>query len=163
MSTARRLVFGSNPRRTAVRVLVLAVVSFVTLKWVLLPVRAEGISMQPTYESGSLHMVNRLAFGSEGPARGDIVAIRLAGTRVVYVKRVIGLPGERLAIVQGQVFINDQPLDEPYVKRRRPWDFPEVTMTSREYFVVGDNRGMNLRDHTMGRVDVGRIIGRVLF
>ena len=119
--------------------------------------------MQPTYESGSFHLVNRLSFLSRPPARGDIVAIRLAGLRVVYVKRVIGLPGERLAIVDGLVHVNGAPLDEPYVRNRRPWQFEEVTMAPDEYFVVGDNRGMNLRDHTLGRVDASRIVGRVVF
>jgi signal peptidase I len=132
-------------------------------KWVLLPVRAEGISMQPTYDPGSFRLVNRLSFTTRPPARGDIVAIRLAGRRVVYVKRVIGLPGETLAIVGGVVQVNGRPLDEPYVHNRRPWDFDEVTIAAGEYFVVGDNRGMNLRDHTMGRVNASRIIGRVVF
>ncbi len=163
MNLTRRLLFGADPRRTAVRVLVLVTISFVTFKWVLLPVRAEGISMQPTYESGTIHLVNRLSFVTSPPQRGDIVAIRLAGTRVVYIKRIIGLPGERLDIVQGQVRINGAPLDEPYVQNRRPWDFAEVTMEPGEYFVIGDNRGMNLRDHTLGRVHMPRIIGRVVY
>lgn len=163
MNQTRRILFGPNPRRTSVRVLVLVAISFVLFKWVLLPVRAEGISMQPTYESGSFRLVNRLSFLGDGPARGDIIAIRLAGMRVVYVKRVIGLPGERLEIVDGQVLINGTPLDEPYVRNRKPWTLDEVAMAPGEYFVVGDNRGMNLRDHTMGRVDASRIIGRVVF
>ena len=163
MNLTRRILFGPNPRRTSVRVLVLVAISFVLFKWVLLPVRAEGISMQPTYESGSFRLVNRLSFIGDGPERGDIIAIRLAGERVVYVKRVIGLPGERLEIVDGQVLINGTPLDEPYVRNRKPWTLAEVTMAPGEYFVVGDNRGMNLRDHTMGRVDASRIIGRVVF
>lgn len=163
MTLSRRLIFGRNPRRTAVRVLVLALASAALFTWVLLPVRAEGISMQPTYEPGSFRLVNRLAFRWRAPARGDIVAIRLAGTRVVYVKRVIGLPGERLHIQGGQVLIDGRPLDEPYVVNRRPWDYAEVEIGPQEYFVVGDNRGMNLRDHAMGRVDAVRIVGRVVF
>lgn len=163
MSLTRRILVGSNPRRTVVRIVVLVGISIVLFTWVLLPVRAEGISMQPTYESGSFHLVNRLSFLARPPARGDIVAIRLAGLRVVYVKRVIGLPGERLAIVDGLVHVNGAPLDEPYVRNRRPWQFEEVTMAPDEYFVVGDNRGMNLRDHTLGRVDASRIVGRVVF
>jgi signal peptidase I len=119
--------------------------------------------MQPTYEPGSFHLVNRLAFRWRDPARGDVIAIRLAGTRVVYVKRIIGLPGERLRIESGQVLVDDRPLEEPYVVNRRPWDYPEVEIGPNEYFVVGDNRGMNLRDHAMGRVDAVRVVGRVIF
>ncbi len=163
MSLTRRLVFGSNPRRTAVRVLVLAAVSFVTFRWVLMPIRAEGISMLPTYHSGSLNLVNRLAFVYAKPQRGDIIAIRLAGPHVLYVKRVVALPGERFSMVQGQAYIDGAPLIEPYVRERRPWDVHEVTLTSREYYVIGDNRGMRASDHDFGRVDVTRIVGRVIF
>ena len=163
MSVARRLVFGSNPRRTAVRILILAAVSFGTFRWILIPIRTQGISMQPTYESGSLTFVNRLAFAWRPPARGDVIAIRLAGPHVVYVKRIVGLPGERLEIVEGQVFIDGSPLPEPYVRNRRPWDVPEVTLERAEYYVIGDNRGMRATDHDFGRVDAGRILGTILF
>jgi signal peptidase I len=156
-------VFGRHPRRTAVRVLVLATLSFVIFRWVLIPIRAEGISMEPTYKSGSLNLVNRVAYRYRKPERGDIVAIKLAGPHVLYVKRIIGLPGERLSIVQGQVYINGAPLEEPYVRKRLPWDVPEVALTSREYFVIGDNRGMRAADHDFGRADVSRILGRVIF
>jgi signal peptidase I len=159
----RRLIFGANPRHTAVRIAVLGIISFAIFKWVLLPVRAEGFSMQPTHQPGAFILVNRLAFTMRPPVRGDIVAIRLAGTRVVYVKRVMGLPGERLAIVGGLVHIDGQPLDEPYVHARGPWELEELTIGPDEYFVVGDNRGMNMREHALGRVDAARIVGRVVF
>ena len=163
MNLTRRLIFGRNPRRTAVRVLVLASISFVTFRWVLIPMRAEGISMLPTYRSGSLNLVNRLAYLNQKPSRGDIVAIKLAGPHVLYVKRIIALPGERISLTEGQVYVNGAPLIEPYVRNRSPWDVPEVTLTSREYFVIGDNRGMRATDHDFGRVDVSRIVGRIVF
>jgi signal peptidase I len=163
VSLTRQIVFGRNPRRTAVRVLVLAAVCFITFRWVLIPMRAEGISMLPTYQSGSLNLVNRLAYRNRKPSRGDVVAIRLAGPHVLYVKRIIALPGERISITAGQVYVNGTPLIEPYVRNRNPWDVPEVTLTSREYFVVGDNRGMRASDHDFGRVDVSRILGRIVF
>jgi signal peptidase I len=159
----RRVVFGRNPRRTAVRVLVLTIFSFVTFRWVLIPMRAEGISMLPTYQSGSLHLVNRLAYLYDKPSRGDIVGIRLAGPHVLYVKRIIALPGERVSLTAGQVYVNGAALVETYVRDRQPWDVPEMTLTAREYFVVGDNRGMRAKDHDFGRVDVSRILGKVVF
>jgi len=162
-SLFRRLVFGSDPRRTTVRVVVLATLSFIIFKWVLIPIRAEGISMEPTYRSGSLNLVNRLAYRYRTPERGDIVAIKLAGPHVLYVKRIIALPGEHVSIERGQVYINGAALREPYVKNRREWDVPEVTLTPREYYVIGDNRGMRRQDHDFGRVDVSRILGRVIF
>ncbi len=163
MSLTRRLLFGANPRRTAVRVVVLAFVCFVTFRWILIPMRAEGISMLPAYQSGSLHLVNRIAFAAHRPRRGDVIAIRLAGPHVLFVKRVVALPGEQLEIVEGQVYVNGSPLVESYVHDRRPWNIPAVTLSSREYYVIGDNRGMLARDHSFGRIDASRIVGKVIF
>ena len=163
MSSFRRLVFGENPRRTAVRILVLAVASFVTFKWLLIPIRTEGSSMLPTYGPDQLKFVNRMAYSRARPHRGDIVAIQMAGPHVLYVKRVIGLPHERVAVTQGVVTINGTPLIEPYVKHRRPWDVLEVTLGAGEYFVMGDNRGMAVGEHDFGRAQIDRIFGKVVF
>lgn len=164
MSLTARVIFGPNPRRTAVRVLVLAGMSLITFNWVLLPIRTQGISMVPTYQSGKFTFVNRLAFAYGRPRRGDIVAIRLAGLHVVYVKRIVGLPGERVEIIEGQVLVNGKPLLERYVAAdRRPWNYAEVTLTPTEYFVIGDNRSMRVSDHDFGRVERSRLVGRLLF
>ncbi len=145
------------------RVLLLIVASIGIFRWVLIPVRTDGISMEPTYESGRINLVNRLAYLSSSPARGDVVAIRLAGLHVLYIKRIIALPGERVSFNSGEVRIDGVPLTETYVHYRRPWEVPEVQLGPAEYFVVGDNRGMNAADHTFGRVDAVRIVGRVVF
>lgn len=145
------------------RVLVLAAVAFITFTWIFIPIRTDGISMEPTYRSNSLNLVNQLSYRLAEPARGDVVAIRLAGPHVVYVKRIVGLPGERLAFVGGVIHINGVPLSEPYVKNQRPWDRPEVTLGTREYFAVGDNRGMEQGAHKFGIVDRERILGKVLY
>jgi len=160
----RSILLGTNPRRTLVRAAVLVLASVVLFGWVLLPLRAQGISMQPTYEPGGLHLVNRLAYVFREPARGDIVAIRLAGRRVVYVKRIVGVPGERIRFAAGRVYADGRPLDEPYVRHRRvSWELPETTLGADEYFVVGDNRGMAIEDHDLGKTRRGRIVGKILF
>lgn len=142
---------------------VLIIVSVVVFKWVLLPVRTYGDSMLPTYRSGGFHLVNRLAYGWREPSRGDIVAVRLAGWRVVYVKRIVGLPGDRVAFAQGVLMVNGRPLEEPYVQQRQPWTMREVTLGPDEFFVVGDNRDMRMEQHEFGRIRRERIAGPVLF
>ncbi len=131
--------------------------------WVLTPIRVRGISMQPTYRDGALNLVNRVVFRIRAPARGDVVAIRLAGPSILYVKRIIALPSERVAIIGGVIEINGLPLAETYVKERQAWDVAEVTVGPREYFVIGDNRGMRVGDHDFGRVDARRILGKLVF
>ena len=158
------ILLGRRPRRTLIRAAVLVVVSAVVFGWILIPIRAQGISMQPTYEPGSFHFVNRLAFARRAPARGDVIGIRLAGPGVMYVKRIVGLPGERVRIDGGVVLVNDAALDEPYVKNRNPsWSLPETTLAGDEYFVVGDNRGMPIGQHELGKAKRVRIVGRVVF
>jgi signal peptidase I len=155
---------GRHPGRTLARAAVLVGVSIAVFGWILIPIRAQGISMQPTYEPGSLLFVNRLAFARRPPARGDIVGIRLAGPGVLYVKRIVALPGERVRIEGGQVLVNDTALDEPYVVNRSPsWLLPETTLGADEYFVIGDNRGMPIGQHELGTTKRGRIVGKVVF
>ncbi len=159
----KTLLLGSNPRLTVIRATALIVSSVVVFGFVLLPVRLHGISMLPTYDDGALNFANRLAFIRRPPARGDVVAIRMAGPSVVYVKRVVGLPRETVEITAGVVSINGRPLAEPHVVHRAPWNLPAFTLGDEEYFVVGDNRGMAMQYHDFGRAARDRIIGRMLF
>jgi signal peptidase I len=154
---------GRRPMRTLVRVGILVLVSIGVFGWILLPVRTYGDSMLPTYRSGGFHLVNRSAYAWRSPARGDIVAVRLAGFRVVYVKRIVGMPGERVMFREGILVVDGRPIDEPYVRQRRPWTTTEVTLGPDEFFVVGDNRDMRMDQHEFGRVKRARIAGPVLF
>ena len=160
----KSLLFGPHPRRTAIRATVLIIASVVVFGFALLPVRLSGISMEPTYTDGEMNFANRLAYAAgRRPARGDVVAIRMAGMSVLYVKRIIGLPGERVEITMGTVLIDDQPLLEPTVVRKAPWNVPAVTLGDDEYFVIGDNRAMSAQNHDFGRASIDRIIGKMLF
>ncbi len=153
---------GRNPRRTLWRILVLVVTCFVVFKFALLPIRVEGASMLPTYREHTVNFVNRLAYVFHEPRRGDVVAIRLAGPSIMFMKRIVGLPGETVAFHEGHAFINGQALDEPYVKFPCDWERPPVTLGPDQYFVVGDNRSMPKEDHTMGEPHRNRFVGKVL-
>ncbi len=159
----REALLGRRPAHTLVRVGVLVAVSIAVFGWVLVPVRTYGPSMLPTYSSGSFHLVNRSAYSYRPPARGDVVAVRLAGWKAVYVKRIVGLPGERVAIRDGIVLVDGHAIDEPYVVEREGWNMREVALGADEFFVVGDNRGMRMDQHEFGRVKRERIAGPLLF
>lgn len=158
-----RWVFGARPRRTLVRAALLLAAAAVVFGVVLKPVRTAGVSMLPTHRDGELLFYAALAYRSTGPARGDVVAIRFAGPSVVLVKRVVGLPGERVQIARGVVSIDGSPLHEPYVAARQPWDADTVDVGDDEYFVIGDNRAMPMSHHDFGRVHRARVLGRVVW
>jgi signal peptidase I len=162
-STLARLVAGSDPRRTAMRAAVLVAAAYLTFSYAVLPVRGVGISMQPAIEDGDLLFVNMLAYRFRAPRRGDIVAVRIGGRSVVYVKRLLALPGDRVAFVDGVLWRNGEPVDEPYVLQRAPWQLEEVTLGSDDYFVVGDNRGMPMAQHDFGTSTRDRLIGPRIF
>jgi signal peptidase I len=159
----RRAILGRHPSRTVVRVGVLILVGILTFGWLIVPVRAYGPSMLPTYRDGGLYFVNRAAYVWRAPGRGDVVAIRLAGPHVLYVKRIVGLPGERVLIRRGVVHVNGASLAEPYVVNRALWQMRETQLGQDEYFVVGDNRGMRIELHDLGTVRRDRIVGQMLW
>jgi signal peptidase I len=158
----RIMLIGRNPKITLLRALILAVVCVVGYKSTLLHIRVEGISMAPTYQDGSAHFVNRIAYLFHEPQRGDVVSIELAGPHVMYLKRIIGLPGETVAFSDGHVLINGEVLDEPYEKTSCDWDLPPEKLGADQYFVVGDNRTMPPEDHVFGKAERNRILGRLI-
>ena len=160
---AQRVLIGRNPRRTLVRIVVLVVVSLIVFNYVLLPVRVDGGSMLPTYRENGVNLVNRLAYLFHEPQRGDVVAVRLlAGARRMYLKRIVGLPGETVAFHEGRLYINGRPQAEPYVKYPCNWDHEPLQVGPDQYYVVGDNRDNQLEWHAQGRAPRNLILGKVL-
>ncbi len=158
----QQLLWGRRPLRTAVRAGLLAAGCWLLLRCVCLPMRVEGISMQPTIRDGSWHLANLLQYRWREPRRGELVVIRLAGRRVFYLKRVLALPGERIAFVQGQLRIAGRDLDEPYLREHGDWTLPEVALAPDEYFVAGDHRALPLAQHKAGTVARADIVGGLL-
>lgn len=163
----RAVLIGRNWKFTLARLVVLSAACFLVFRFIVLPVRVEGISMLPTYQNGSVNFVNRLAYLWHGPRRGDVVGIRLSDPgisrpSIMYFKRIIGLPGETVAFVHGQVLIDGHVLREPYEKYDCDWNVPPVKLAPNQYFVVGDNRSMPARDHYFGKVWRDHIVGKVM-
>jgi len=162
------VLIGRRPAATLVRIVVLVALCLVTFKFVLLPIRVEGISMEPTYHDRRVDCINRLAYWRYEPQRGDVVAIRFSDPgrfstpRAMLLKRIIGLPGESVAFHDGHAYINGQLLDEPYLKFSCDWEHEPIQCGPDQYYFVGDNRSMPFDLHMQGRAERGRIIGKVL-
>lgn len=163
------VLIGRRPRATLIRILVLVIACFVTFKFVLLGVRVDGISMEPTYHDQQVNWVNRLAYWRHEPQRGDVAAIRfsdpgpLVTPSELLMKRIIALPGETVGFQGGRAYINGELLAEPYVQKPCDWDHAPVLCGPDEYYIVGDNRSMPFENHVQGRVRREHIIGKVVF
>ena len=167
-SRLTRVLIGRNPKRTLVRIVILVVVCFLVRAFVLVPIQVDGPSMLLNYKDRSLNLVNRLAYLLHEPRRGDVVAIRSeAGEHLMYLKRIVGLPGETVAFHHGRVFIKGKMgnfwiLAEPYVKLPGNWEHEPEPVGPDQYYVVGDNRDMPWDDHYKGRPARNLIVGKVL-
>ena len=126
-------VIGRNPKRTLLRALIIAVLCSGLFRYVVRPVRVSGDSMDPTVRSGHLSFVNRLAYARTEPERGDIVCVRLAGESIMYLKRVIALPGEKAEIRSGRVYIDDTELREPYLAETGAWNYGPRELNDHQY------------------------------
>jgi signal peptidase I len=157
-----RAVIGRDPKRTLVRIGLWVVICVVVFKFILLPAWIDGASMAPTYRGRGLTFVNRLAYVFHEPERGDVVAIATSGTTIMYMKRIVGLPGETIAFHNGRVVINGRVLDEPYVKVPCDWELEPELLGPDQYYFAGDNRSMPRTEHVQGRQYRDRIVGKIL-
>jgi signal peptidase I len=155
------LCIGRRPQATLVRIAVLVVACFITFPFILQPIRIEGISMLPTCRNNQIRCINRFAYLRHEPQRGDIVSVRLAGLSYMYMKRIIGLPGETVSFRDGRACINGQPLDEPYLQLPCDWQSGPIQCGPTQYYVVGDNRSMPFELHTQGRAERDHIVGKL--
>lgn len=87
----------------------------------------------------------------------------MAGKHVMLLKRVVALPGQRVAFRKGVLIVDDKEVFEDYVEYNCDWKMPEAGVGPNELYVVGDNRSMAVRSHYHGRVDRKRIIGGPVF
>lgn len=158
-----RWILGRYPRRTLVRAAILGLVCFLVFQFLYKPVRVVGISMEPTYRDGTVNVLDLRAYARRGPVRGEVVGIAFTGGSVLLLKRIIALPGETVEIRDGTVWVNGAPLEEPYLQNQEPWKLEPRLLGPEEYYVIGDNRTMSMDEHTFGRVERHRILGRVLW
>ncbi len=130
------------------------------------PVKVEGTSMMPLLDDQERIFVNKFVYSLESVERGDIVVFRYPrDPSTSYIKRVIGVAGDRVRIDEGQVFVNGRALVEDYVSAEFVDDrsYPEITVPQGSYFVLGDHRNMSKDSRDFGPVDVRYIYGKAVF
>ncbi len=142
--------------------LIMAVILYFLIDTVVGRVRVENISMQPTLYQGEFILVNKLAYRLGNYNRGDVVVFHYPrDPQEDYIKRIIGLPGDRVDVKDGHVFINGQELEEPYIaaapQYTNSWQVPEG-----QIFVLGDNRNQSSDSHSWGFVPSNLVVGKAM-
>jgi len=126
-----------------------------------------GKSMTPAFQPGDRLLVNRLFSNHTDMWRGDVVVTRdLRNSQRLYLKRVIGLPGEDVHIFEGNLFVNNVQLQESYVHEQPAslgLDDRRWTLGDEQYFVMGDNRLHSTDSRDFGALDKRLFVGRVWF
>ena len=130
------------------------------------PVKVEGTSMMPGLEDQERIFVNKFVYRWEPIQRGDIVVFRYPrDPSKSYIKRVIGVAGDRIRIENGQVYVNGDALDEDYVPSEYAdaRSYAETTVPAGSYFVLGDHRTMSNDSRDFGPVSERYIYGKAVF
>jgi signal peptidase I len=120
-----------------------------------------GQSMEPNLSQYQRLIIDKLSYRLHSPQRNDIVVIDVPGMDEMLVKRVVALPGETVALHNGQVFINGEPLAEPFPHDMAFQDMQVLQLAPLEYFVLGDNRGNSNDSRMFGPIPRDHIVGRV--
>ncbi len=154
-----------------VKDIVIAVIIAGIILIFLKPIVIQQHSMEPNFQPGDYVITSRQAytlFGTE--KRGDIIVFKSSltdeeGNEKNLIKRIIGLPGDTIAIKEGYVYINGEKIDEPYVAEQGvSGEMDEITVPEGELFVMGDNRAVSQdsRSEEVGTISEDSIIGKVI-
>lgn len=124
------------------------------------PFLVNGLSMYPTFNNGDYLIVDQLSKRFEMPKRGSIIIIKFPENHSRFlIKRLIGLPQEKIVINDGILFVDGKQIEEPYIKHKKIEGF-QITLKEDEYFVMGDNRAGSSDSRIWGPIKKEEIVGR---
>lgn len=148
-----------------IKVIAISMAIILPIRYFLIqPFYVEGASMEPNFESHEYLIIDEVSYRLRSPQRGDVIVFRYPhDPKQFYIKRVIGLPGETVAINSGQVVVNDRPLEEDYLSELNlsKSSLGEKVIGADEYFVLGDNRANSSDSRVFGPIKRSYIVGRV--
>ena len=137
-----------NFLREALITIALALIIFFGARQTIQTYEVFQTSMEPNFFEGQRVVVNKAVYWFHEPQRGDVIVFKAPNaTNEEFIKRVIGLPGDTVEIINGTVYVNGVKLEEPYVKRAFTYSLPKETVPADEYFVLGDNRDVSNDSH----------------
>jgi signal peptidase I len=140
--------------------------AFIVIFFLYQPVQVEGTSMMPRLANDERILINKFVYRFEPIQRGDIVVFWYPlDPSKSYIKRVVGLPGERVSVAEGRVYINGQPLRESYLPAEYfdRQSYPVTLVEANHYYVLGDHRESSNDSRLWGTVDRKYIYGKAVF
>ncbi len=146
-------------------IIAVAIAGFIIL-FLYQPVKVEGNSMQPNLEDQERIFINKFVYRLEPVARGDVVVFRYPrDPSKSYIKRVVGVPGDRVRVSAGRVYLSGEALREDYVSAAESdlRSYPEITVPAGAYYVMGDHRMMSNDSREFGPVPERYIYGKAVF
>jgi len=131
------------------------------------PFYVKGESMEPNYLNSDYLLIDEISFRFRAPERGEVIVLRYPrDPQEFFIKRIIGLPGDRVVIKQGGVWIGPggaevKELSESYLPSGTiTQGDQDITLAEGQYFVLGDNRGASLDSRSFGPITAREIVGR---
>ena len=137
---------------------VIVVVVVLIRTFIITPVRVDGDSMKNTLKNGDILLLYKLSSIN----RFDIIVLDEEKDNEKIIKRVIGMPGETIAIKKGKIYINDKVIDDEYAYGETS-DYNKVTLRDDEYFILGDNRLISKDSRYFGPIKDNEIKGKIVF
>ncbi len=146
-----------------VLVVVVAVAAALVIRtFIFEPVRVDGNSMINTLHHNEYMIVTKYQYLFDDPERFDIVICHYPGRgNTNFVKRVVGIPGDTVAMRGGVLYVNGEPVEEEYIDYPANYEMAEVTVEEGHYFVLGDNRASSNDSHIIGLLTRSQIVGKV--
>lgn len=138
--------------------IVIVVVVVLIRTFIITPVRVDGDSMKNTLKNGDILLLYKLS----SIDRFDIIVLDEEKDNEKIIKRVIGMPGETVAIKKGKIYINDKVIDDEYAYGETS-DYNKVTLKDDEYFILGDNRLISKDSRYFGPIKDNEIKGKIVF
>ena len=141
-------------------------ITILILIFVVQPVRVEGTSMQPNLVDKERLFISKFVYHFGGVERGDVVVFWCPKNKTKrFIKRIVGMPGERIEIRQGIVYVNHEPLNERYalLEDSEYYYHPPTQVPSKSYFVMGDQRSSSNDSRHWGSVPISLIFGKAVF
>jgi signal peptidase I len=159
----RRFFLPRLTRRFCLRLALVAASAYLVFGWFLIPTRIQGVSMEPSWHDGGVTLCWRWRFLFREPRVGDVVTVRLAGTRIMYLKRVVAVAGETVEFRRGVLYVDGKARPEPYASRPCDWELPPRKVDMGNVYVIGDNRSVPMAGHVFGQTPVSRLAGSPLW